>query len=102
MEDKKVIVSDNGKTINDFLDSVPFCQRQYKNIIIHHSATPDGLVNDWDGIRKYHMSYRYNGNIITKEEADKLRLMSKKQADKFSWEKSAKVTLKVFEEVGNK
>lgn len=36
------------------------------------------------------------------EEADKLRHLAKQQADKFSWEKSAKETLKVLEEIGNK
>lgn len=37
-----------------------------------------------------------------KEEADKLRHLAKKQADKFSWQKTAKETLKVFEEIGRK
>ena len=42
-------------------------------IVLHHSASPDGKSYDWPGIRTYHMSYRYNGNIITKEDYDKLR-----------------------------
>ena len=36
-----------------------------------------------------------------KEDADKLRLIAQKQVDKFSWQMSAKETLKVFEEVLN-
>jgi hypothetical protein len=42
-------------------------------IIIHHSWSKDNPAsNDWDGICKYHQSYRYQGNIITKEQAEKL------------------------------
>lgn len=36
-----------------------------KGIVTHHSLTKDGLVADWYGIKKYHMSYRYQGNVIT-------------------------------------
>lgn len=38
-------------------------------IVIHHSATKDGSQNDWEAIRRYHMSWRYQGNIITEAEA---------------------------------
>jgi hypothetical protein len=41
-------------------------------IVIHHSATKDGVTNDWDAIRRYHMSWRYQGRIITPEEAQDL------------------------------
>jgi N-acetylmuramoyl-L-alanine amidase len=41
-----------------------------KWIIIHHSFSPDGEVRNWDSLRKYHMSYRRDGRIITREEYD--------------------------------
>jgi hypothetical protein len=36
----------------------------WHGICIHHSSTVDGLTNDWDGIRRYHMSYRIDGVIV--------------------------------------
>lgn len=36
-----------------------------KWIVIHHSMSVDGTTRDWDAIRKYHMSWRYNGEIIS-------------------------------------
>lgn len=34
-------------------------------IIIHHSYSPDNKkINDWASIKKYHMSYRYNNEVI--------------------------------------
>jgi hypothetical protein len=32
--------------------------RPWKGLVLHHSATPDGQMRDWDGIRRYHMSWR--------------------------------------------
>ena len=37
-------------------------------IVIHHSFGPDRVTRDFDGIKKYHMSYRYKGDIITQEQ----------------------------------
>lgn len=45
-------------------------QPQY--IVIHHSATRDGEADDWDAIRRYHTSWRYQGKIITPEEGQEL------------------------------
>lgn len=41
-----------------------------KWIVIHHSSSSDGATRDWDGIRKYHMSYRYQGEIISQGQWD--------------------------------
>jgi|WetSurMetagenome_2_1015567.scaffolds.fasta_scaffold01426_25 hypothetical protein len=44
-----------------------------KCIIIHHSATPDDdQADDWDAIRKYHMSWRYKDVTITADEGRRL------------------------------
>lgn len=41
--------------------------KKWKGIVLHGSATVDGKLNDWEGIRKYHTSYRIDGNIVTEE-----------------------------------
>lgn len=46
---------------------IPSVTAAWQGIVWHHSATPDNpLHGEWDGIRKYHMSYRVDGNIVTK------------------------------------
>lgn len=40
-----------------------------KFIMIHHSATPDGSTFSWKAIEGYHTSWRYDGNIITSQQA---------------------------------
>lgn len=42
--------------------------KAWKGVVIHHSATVDGRLNDWAAIRKYHMSYRIDGNIVGEQE----------------------------------
>jgi len=44
----------------------------WKGIVVHHSATPDGKLNDWAGIKKFHTSYRLDGDIIPEDKALKL------------------------------
>lgn len=42
-------------------------------IVIHHSWSPDNpLHNDWEGIKKFHTSWRLGGDIITPERAHEL------------------------------
>lgn len=42
----------------------------FTHIVIHHSATKDGKGNDWEAIRKYHMSWRVEFTPVTKEVYD--------------------------------
>lgn len=43
----------------------------WRGIVIHHSASPDGATRDWPGIVHYHTSYRIDYNIVTKEEFER-------------------------------
>jgi len=47
-------------------------------IVIHHSATKDGQVNDWAAITRFHTSYRKGGDIISPEEAAALTAVGDK------------------------
>lgn len=42
--------------------------RNWSGIVWHHSASPDGVMRDWDAIRRYHMSYRIDGDIVSAAE----------------------------------
>lgn len=46
---------------------LPGCDRQWMGIVWHHSETPDSMKIDWDGIRRYHTSYRIDGYIVDRE-----------------------------------
>jgi hypothetical protein len=42
--------------------------RPWTGIVWHHSASPDGQGRDWDAIRRYHMSYRIDGDIVSEND----------------------------------
>lgn len=51
--------------------TIPANTAAWKGIVWHHSATADNPNSDnWEGIRKYHTSYRVDGSIVTKEKYD--------------------------------
>jgi hypothetical protein len=45
--------------------------RPWKGIVWHHSASADGKTRDWDGIVKYHTSYRIDFDTVSKEEFER-------------------------------
>ena len=54
-------------------------------IVIHHSASTDSVTRNWDGIRAYHKSYRYQGDIITAERYDELLAAGKTAGLELPW-----------------
>ncbi len=56
----------------DFTDA-----RKWEYIIIHHSKGPDKKTRDWEGIRRYHTSWRYKDIIISYERAKELKALGK-------------------------
>lgn len=47
--------------------------RPWQGIVWHHSAGPDGATRDWDGIVKFHTSYRVDYRTVSPEEFDRLK-----------------------------
>lgn len=46
--------------------------KNWKFIMVHHSLGKDDATRNWDHLKTYHASWRYNGVPITKEYANKL------------------------------
>jgi len=57
--------------------------RAWTEVVWHHSAGPDGDIRDTENIRKYHMSYRIDGNTVTEKEF--LYRIDKKDGKLFEW-----------------
>jgi len=66
MDDFDVVIGDKLKSL------IPNDTRAWEGVVGHHSLTADGKVVDEEGITRYHTSWRRWGNIITKQEADRL------------------------------
>lgn len=47
--------------------------RSWKGIVWHHSASPDRKTRDWDGIVKYHTSFRIDFDTVSAEEFERRR-----------------------------
>lgn len=61
-------------TLDELKQILAAAKRRWSFLVIHHSATPDGaFLSDFDAIKKFHMSYRYKGETITKEKAEELQ-----------------------------
>lgn len=45
--------------------------RVWKGVVWHHSASPDGNTRDWDGIVKYHTSYRIDFDIVSQADFER-------------------------------
>jgi len=47
-------------------------------IVLHHSFSPDNNITaDWEGIRRYHKSWRFEGKIVTPEIGKQLQAQGK-------------------------
>lgn len=62
--------------------NVPEKTLAWKGIVWHHSATMDGTANDWESIRRYHMSWRVNGNIVSEAEYYRAATSSRNHCEK--------------------
>lgn len=54
-------------------------------IVLHHSFSVDGFTRNWDAIRRYHKSYRYQGEIISDDSYAKYLAEGKTQGLEKPW-----------------
>ena len=64
-------------------DTILKNKRYWEAVVWHHSASKDSAVRDWDSIKRYHMSYRIDGNSVTKDEFT--HKLEKKDGKNFEW-----------------
>lgn len=65
---KAIPVMDIEKTSKIQLDFSNIKTKEWKGIVLHHSASEDGVTRDAPDIKHYHMSYRIDYKIVNKEE----------------------------------
>lgn len=66
-------------TVAELTEKLKDVKRNWEFIILHHSQTPDRkFLSDFEAIKNFHMSYRFKGDIITKEQADAFEKEGKK------------------------
>lgn len=58
--------------------------KEFTNIIVHHSLTKDRRVKDWETIKRYHTSWRYESRCITPREARRLQASGRKPTPPWS------------------
>lgn len=74
---KNIVVSSENNTkiikvpYRQFFDPKLYKGVSFNGIVIHHSLTSDGTYKDTDSIRRYHTSYRIDGDIVSKEEFER-------------------------------
>lgn len=50
---------------------IPAETAHWAGVVLHHSSTCDTDSDDWEGIRRYHTSYRIDHRTVSKDEFDR-------------------------------
>jgi hypothetical protein len=70
----------------DLIIVVPDNSRKWYGCVWHHSASKDNpMGNDFVGIRRYHMSYRVDGNIVSKSDFEMMQKLNKGKLFQKPW-----------------